>query len=517
MDRTLCSILINQKLSRKTAIVCPNTGKSLSYSELHMATKKLADEIIAESFQPNSPVALLFHPSIEFSVAFFAVLYCGGIAVPLDRFVKKMALQTMIDYMQPSLIITSESFVRRIPASILNHNRIIVIQESSITEKDGTAFGENDNSGVPPKGIKRLGPVGYKHVEQFKIPHLTGPDSDAVFIATSGTTGRPKFVRLSHHAVLKNIEMHYQSLEVKSALNGIQTLELNYSYGLIASFLTILYAGGTVVFAPRFEIPYICHQIRHFDINFWVGTPFLFGILAEKIDSNQLKLIRSLERIIIGGDHSPPAMRKSIVEKLSGVSINITYGLTEAGPRVSTLRPQHILTNSLSVGFPLDEVQIRIADIRNNVNCDVGDVGHVLIKSPTLMSGYYREPELSRKKIRNKTLYTGDLGRIDKDGFLYIQGRLDDRFKFRGRRINPKEIENCITSLYGAFHARVTKIDLDGSACIQAEIRIDNDTLNTDAVRRHCKRHLPMYMVPSQFVLIPPSEYYFKGRKVIFS
>lgn len=513
--KQLQSICLKHAHSNRSAIVCSDTGFCLTYAELSAAVLALSKELQSIGIVRKTPVILLLPTSIEFTISLFSVLSMGAIAAPVDRYSKGSSLIKLVDYMKPSALITNESLYRKLPYEILAKYLVITVNaHSDFTHK-------NIHVGIFNLSLTRTRKI-IKYNSKDNINKLMINDSeahledDALFITTSGTTGLPKIVRLSHRAVLTNIRMHMDSMEIDFPLIGIQTLEMNYSYGLIASFLSILYYQGTVILISCLDISVICKQIKEYEVNFWVGTPSWFRFIIDNINPSELESLQSLKKITIGGDNCSPSVREKIQQVFYTVEIYITYGATEAGPRVTTLPAKYILEKPTSVGLPLNGIEVRILNFPDNrEKCAIGNVGQIAVQSPSLMSGYYGNPELSKKIFRDGWYLIGDLGRMDDGNFLYIMGRIDNQFKYRGRRTNPKLIEDCITSFPSIISANVSKEGEDGDDYIKATIVSDDYSLSLDELKRHCMKNLPMFMVPSRFHVGSYTHYYFKGKRVI--
>ena len=147
--------------------------------------------------------------------------------------------------------------------------------------------------------------------------------------------------------------------------------------------------------------------------------------------------------------------------------------------------------------------------------CGPEEIGQVAIKSPSLMAGYYNNEGLTSKVLRNGWFYTGDFGKLDREGFLYLMGRMDNEFKLNGRRINPRVIEECIFYYPHVIDAKVFKVEDNGDSYIHADIVSGHESVSSEDLKHHCMKNLPMYMVPGKFKFLPKHEYYFKGKRIL--
>lgn len=508
----LHSICWNNRKSGKNAIICAETGVVLSYEELNRAVRMVSEELIKIGAAQGRPVVLLFPVSAEYVIAFFSVLSAGCIAAPIDRFTKNSALEHLIGYLNPSLIITNEMLWLKLPKNVIHKYPVITLDATS--KKNQRMMQLRIHNKDQFCVLEELSYHAAQVDAFFTVPIPVTPANDAVFITTSGTTGTPKIVRLTHKGIAENIQMHLASMGIHHSLIAAQTLELSYSYGLIASLLSVLYTQGTAILISRLDIPFICSAIKQHNIDFWVGSPSLFRYLIDHFNASIKESLKSLQRITIGGDKCSPALRSRIKEILDPVSIHITYGITEAGPRISTLPSEYLLAKPTSVGLPLKEVRVRIMNNKNE-ECGPGEIGQVAVQSPSLMAGYYNNEGLTSKVLRNGWFYTGDLGELDDEGFLYVRGRMDNEFKLNGRRINPRVIEECISYHPDIIDAKVSKVEHNGDSYIHADVVSGQTSVSAEELKRHCMKNLPMYMVPGKFKFLPEHEYYFKGKRIL--
>jgi acyl-coenzyme A synthetase/AMP-(fatty) acid ligase len=192
-----------------------------------------------------------------------------------------------------------------------------------------------------------------------------------------------------------------------------------------------------------------------------------------------------------------------------------TYGLTEAGPRVSTLPPEDFLVRGESVGVPLRGVQLEVRDVEGRP-CGPGEVGSLFVRTPSLMSGYLvaGDSEPPPSPLPNSWYPTGDLAALDADGYLSLHGRQDRQTKFRGRRFNPAVVERCLESHPSVVSAQVVVDTAADRLVATARVRPGYDGTLAQELLVHCRRNLPNVLVPAGIECVADEGFYFKRRRV---
>jgi acyl-CoA synthetase (AMP-forming)/AMP-acid ligase II len=340
------------------------------------------------------------------------------------------------------------------------------------------------------------------------------PRADALLISTSGTTGAPKLVRLSHGAIRHAMAAHLESFGQRAPFVALQALGVNYSYGLVASFLGTLWAGGTLVVPQRVDRAELLAAIAESEASVCLGTPALFRLLTEGATRGEREVLSRLQVAGVGGDHCPAHQRQALAAALPATRWFATYGLTEAGPRVSTLPAEHFVEKSDSVGLPLRGVELSVRD-GNGRACPPGEIGLLHVRTPSIMSGYLsasREPP--RGPAPDGWYLTGDLATLDAGGFLALRGRTDRQTKFRGRRLNPAAIERCLEAHPGVVSAHVEVDEAADRLVATVRVRSSFGEGAPAEIAAHCRRNLPNALVPQRIELVVDDGIYFKKRRV---
>jgi acyl-CoA synthetase (AMP-forming)/AMP-acid ligase II len=493
--------------SSHPAVICAEKGLTFSYAGLSRMSMDTAGRFLRMGIRPGDRVAILLPGSIEFAAAFFATVAAGAVAAPLDIYLKKNLLLTLLDTLKPRLLVTNHQLLRKIRSELEGITVCLVEYHNGLSV--GFPDGDTDVIAGSPDGSASPSGYGFPHVD---------PAGDAVIIMSSGSTGMPKAVRLSHRAVIRNIMMHLESLDLEFEydIRGLQVLPMNFSYGLIASFLSIIYAGGTAVLLPYLDPKLMHDTLARYGINLFMGTPTHFRYMIENCSSEYDFSSLPVRGITLGGDQCRRYTLDLIMNRFPAAKVYITYGLSEAGPRVSTLPPDRVADKPHSIGLPLKGVEVSILAADGRM-CKPHEHGEIVVKTPSLMSGYFGDEERTNLAIRDGRCHTGDIGYMDEEGFLYYVGRQDRRFKLGGRYVNPNFIEQCIASNPHVQEVTVEKLDSERDEVIRARIKA-KDAHGEELLhelKRLCRQHMPAYMVPGEFEFEERDYYSYKGKKFV--
>ncbi len=331
----------------------------------------------------------------------------------------------------------------------------------------------------------------------------------AALIYTSGSTGNPKGVMLTHLNIVSAATSITQYLENESSDIIINVLPLSFDYGLYQVLMTFK-IGGTLVLEKSFSYPFaIIDKILKEKVTGFPIVPTMSAILLQleglnKYNFNHVRYISNTAA------HLPTNHIKKLRVIFPNTKIYCMYGLTEC-KRVSYLPPDQldIRPNSVGRGMPNEEVYIVNA---KGERVGYGEVGELVVRGSNIMKGYWGLPEETDKVLKpgiypwEKVLYTGDLFKMDEEGYLYFVARKDDIIKTKGEKVSPKEVENVIYNIPGVVEVAVigVKDDVLGEA-IKAIIVPDNGKILLEReIKRYCSQNLEDFMVP-QIVEIQPS------------
>ncbi|GGY95190.1 class I adenylate-forming enzyme family protein [Pseudoduganella plicata] len=343
-------------------------------------------------------------------------------------------------------------------ASIREHSGARRVFYTADISPDARAHGERDGA-VPAQAPFGQWLVGAVNDDCAPEPvHADGALQPAALIYTTGTTGQPKGVLLSHRTLLyvATVSGRLRGLVPTDRAYGV--LPIAHVYGLASVMLGTLNAGACLVLAPRFSAPALLRALREERLTILQGVPAMYARVLEQLGPDASPLPNSLRFAYAGGSPLTPGL-KAAVERLLGVALHNGYGMTESGPTIcqtDLAAPR----NDTSVGHPIPGVAVRVVDAAG-ADVPVGEPGEIRVRGPNVMLGYYRDPALTAATMHpGGWLNTGDMGRLGPDGALFIVGRTKELIIRSGFNVYPLEVETVLNA-----HPAVTQSAVVGRTC----------------------------------------------------
>lgn len=503
---TLISHLIEhsaKKIPEKPAIW--HTDKWINYQDIDEGANKLANYFIKNGFKKGDRVALLYENSFNFIIAYFGILKAGCVVTAFDTDKKTEAIKYQIINSEARAIISSNRFTRQLLPAIREcpHLKEVIIDQENISMY---------------REVSQVHTARFSDIlnnESGKKPNIALLDSDlAAIVYTSGSTGTPKGVMLTHLNLVSNMKSIAEYLHLTEDDRIMVILPFYYIYGL-SLLLTHILVGGSIVIDNRFIYPnVVLETMEKMKVTGFSGVPSTFTLLLHRSSLNNYKF-DSLRYVSQAGGSLPVPLQKKVKEAFSPAKLYIMYGATEASPRLSYLDPDMLSKKWGSIGKAIPNVELFVADSEGNP-VPQGEPGEIVARGPNIMRGYWKEPEDSAKVLKNGLYFTGDLGKMDEDGFIFIVGRKRDIIKVKGIRISAKEIEETIIEHPEIFETAVIGVfdDILGEA-IKAYVRKkENSNLSENDLLMFCKKKLPLNKVPKyiDFIKVLPKD---KSGKIL--
>jgi long-chain acyl-CoA synthetase len=470
---------------QRVAIV--GDDRRIRYDEFWAEARHFAQGLQASGLRRGERVAILLPNRIEAAVACYGCWLAGGIAAPLN--VQARAR----DF---------EAWLRHCDA------RHIVYEHSHSDAVEAITAVDASSGGAP---IDRW-PIGMDHPLS---PHRAtpandidfdasaiAPDDAALILYTSGTTGAPKGVTLTHGNLLANANAVVRYLELDEHDSVLSILAFYYAYG--ASVLhTHLISGGCVVLAQNLLFPHLLMDtIARERITGLSGVPSTYALLLERVKLADYDL-SSLRYLTQAGGAMSPSLTRRLRSALPDARLFVMYGQTEATSRLTWLPPERLDEKLGSVGIPVHGVELRIAREDGNV-ATTGEPGEVQVRGANVMRGYWNNPEASEAVLRGGWLRTNDMGHLDADGFLYLDGRRSDMIKTGAHRVHPNDIEDVIHEVPGVSEAAVVGIDDDvlGQVVKAFIVAPGLPPHSENMIKAHCRERLASYKIPREIEFV---------------
>jgi long-chain acyl-CoA synthetase len=454
-----------------------DAAQQITFAELLTCARSIAADLSANGLRRGDRVALILPNSIEFAAAYYGAMMAGGIAVLLNAAAKVRDLEAWLRHCEPAIVCVEA------------HNSEAASAIGGLAHQPRVLHPSGDWK--RPFGLDASSPT-LSHA--FAV--ATGPDDPACILYTSGTTGDPKGVVLSHANIGSNTAAIVQYLRLSHGDSVVSVLPFYYSYGssLLHSHIK---AGACVVLQQNLVYPHaVVEMLASRRATGFSGVPSTFALLLARVKLQDYDL-SALRYLTQAGGAMSPALTQRLREALPHARLFVMYGQTEATARLAYLSPERLDDKLGSVGMPVRDVEIEVRDT-NGKRVAPGQVGEVWARGPNVMLGYWRNPAATAQVKVDGWLRTGDMGHLDAEGFLYLAGRRADMIKVGAHRIHPQDIEDAICELSCVQEAAVVGIDdeLLGQVIKAFVVPAAGATLQARQIQAHCRDRLPSYKVP---------------------
>ena len=485
---------------RKEMLIQGN--RRISYGQLYEGAERFAAFLLAEGFRPGERATILLENSPEYVLCYFAVMKAGGVVVPLSDQTMARGIRTVVNDCTPTTLITQDKHLETVSKTLKDLPSVRRTVIVSLGDIEGDR-GDELRSGHEIPGIRFHALSGILRAsgswERFPDVDITDL---ALILYTSGTTGSPKGVMLTHGNLSANAESIVSYLHLTADDRGMAILPFYYSYG--NSLLTThVAAGGSLVLHNSFVFPnVILNKMIQEEATGFSGVPSTFAILLNRSNIRKLSFPR-LRYVTQAGGAMSPAHALELTRVLPNAEIFIMYGQTEASARLSFLEPRDLVRKAGSIGKAIPGVVLTVRT-KEGAEASCGDTGEIVASGGNIMAGYWNQPEETAKVLRKDGLHTGDLARTDEEGFLYIVGRKSEMIKSGAHRISPKEIEEVLLEIPKVHEVVVAGVEDEilGETIAAFIVPMEGSEPTEDEVLAHCRKNLPPYKVPKRVTFL---------------
>ncbi|QQG49225.1 MAG: long-chain fatty acid--CoA ligase [archaeon] len=490
-------------------------GRTLTYSEVDKLSSRFAAALEGLGLHKGERVAIFSPNTPQFVIAFFGILKAGGVVVPCSPRYKERELELQLRDSGSTIVVAANDVVRgndlfealekcrsRLP---LRH----VITASVTDYLPGVKRRLAGLAKVKDKGrenaLRFVDLVGASQ-PSTSLAEVRPKEDLAVIQYTGGTTGTSKGAMLTHYNLLAAAAMGAMSLPLARTDVSLAVLPLFHIFGMTACMNAPLLSGGSVVLLPRFDVEDVMRTIQREKVTCFCGVPTMYVAVINhpKVASFDLGTVRVS---FSGGAPLPVAVRKKFND-LTGGNLVEGYGLTESAAVGSTNPFKEGLPKDGSIGIPFPSTDVRLVDIDDpNKVVEVGEVGELELKGPQVMKGYWQKEVESGLALRDGWLLTGDIAKMDQDGYLYIVDRKKDMISVGGLKVYPREVEEVLYESPLVKEASVLGVaDAYMGESVKAFVVLKPGVAEAGAeesLGSLCKEKLASYKVPRHYAFVP--------------
>lgn len=458
-------------------------ARRLTWRELRSEVDRTAAALHARhGIKPGDRVALLLLNSVEFCVGVFACARLGAVAVTLNTKLRAQELEFMLQNSGARVLLMHDTL----------WNEIAPIRAAIPCEAVYVA-------GRAPAGTESLEVL----TERAAPPAVAIAEEDVAFIMyTSGTTGRPKGAMGTHLGIISSNVSFERCMGLRDGDRTLVAVPLFHVTGLIGQFLSMAFVGGTTVIMRTFDAAEAVRLLDAERITYMIAAPTVFTMMRQQPGYRAAG--QTLRTVGYGGAPTPPDGIAAMRAWLPNATLQNAYGMTETCSPTTVSPAGEELRRISSVGWPVPIADLRTVEPATGRECEPGEVGELWVWGPMVVPGYWANPEATAASMGDGWLRTGDLARIDADGYVTIMDRIKDMINRGGEKIYCVEVEDVLSAHPGILEAAVVGVPdaTYGEAVKACVVPRAGATVDPEDVRRWVAARLAKFKVPREVAVM---------------
>jgi long-chain acyl-CoA synthetase len=485
-------------------------GARITYKEMNERTDRLAAGLAALGVKKGDRVGIFMPNTPQFVLAYFGIIKAGGIVMATNPLYSKREIESQVNDSGVEVMIVMSNFyntIKEIQPKTEIRQLVVTNIKEALPPVLGFLFGltQEKKSGFRVEladGDIWLQDLINKHSPDERPSLEIGADDMVLFQYSGGTTGIPKAAIALHRNLVSNTQQMY--VWVTDLKDGkevfLMAIPLFHVYGMVAGMCWAIKSAAAMVMIPNpRDLKDVLESIQKYGVSIYPGVPTMYNAINNHPDVQAGKYNLSTIRACISG--SAPLLRetKDKFEALTGGKLVEGYGLSET-PTATHCNPLYGYNPPGSIGLPFPDIDCRIVSLEDEVTVlDVDEIGELVIRGPQVMKGYHNMPTETANALRDGWLYTGDIARMDKDGYFYIVDRKKEVIKPGGFQVWPRTVEEAIAENPKVLEVGVAGIpDPHRGETVKAWVVLKPDEQATeDEIKDWCRERLAKFEVPT--------------------
>ncbi|MFO7274649.1 MAG: long-chain fatty acid--CoA ligase [Bacillota bacterium] len=497
-DRPLYDLLVRSAERYGDSPATVFYGARLTYRQLHEQARRVAAGLVRLGVRQGDRVAIMLPNCPQAVIAYYGALMAGAVVVMVNPLYMPRELRHQIGDSGARVMIAVDLAYPKVSQLDLDHVIYTGLQDYMPVPLKWIA----PLKLKPPRIAYGKGVMPWARLleaEPIAEPVPVNPAEDLALLQYTGaTTGLPKGCMLTHRNLVANVlqtEAWLYKAKRGPELVTLAALPFFHVYGMTTVMNFTIHMGGTMVLQPKFEARESLKLIQKYRPSIFPGAPTMY-VAINNFPEVQKYRLDSIEACISGAAPLPVEVQAEF-ERLTGGRLVEGYGLTEASP-VTHANPIWDRRKEGSIGLPWPDTECRIVDPETGEDVPLGEVGELLIRGPQVMKGYWNLPEATAEALRDGWLHTGDMARMDEEGYFYIVDRKKDLIIAGGFNIYPREVEEVLYLHKGVKEAAVVGVpDPYRGETVKAYIvPREGVTLDPEEIQQFCRQHLAAYKIP---------------------